>query len=118
MIRKETFFNLGAFREDFEICEDFEFFLRYLHFYPIGLVKTYDQNQEEQALTIKRSGGWPQLSKKYHSMDKWRIRAIILYLNKYQEVIDEETRQAALSSLFRKRAIIQNGRKKRHKNNL
>ena len=48
MIRKKIFFALGAFREDFEVCEDFEFFLRYLHFYPIGLVKLYDFKGQEQ----------------------------------------------------------------------
>ena len=101
-IHKETFQKLGAFDESFEVCEDFEFFLRYLKDFPIGLCGG-------PPLLTKCSGNWPQLSKKYHSMDLWRIRALFKFLQNFGEGLRSDEREAAMASLKRKIAIVKKG---------
>ncbi len=68
LIRRAVFFETGAFDESFPACEDFEFWLRFLSRAPLGLVP--------DALVVKRSGGWPQLSAQ-PALDALRIRAIL-----------------------------------------
>ncbi len=68
MIRRDIFFEIGGFDPDFFVCEDFDFFLRYLSRHPMGLV--------DAPHVIKRSGGWPQLSAQ-PGLDRERVLALL-----------------------------------------
>ncbi len=69
MIQKSLFEELGYFDESLEVCEDFDMWLRVLKKYEVGLVK--------EVLTIKFAGHKNQLSFKHHSMDRYRILALL-----------------------------------------
>ena len=101
VIRKDTFQELGAFDESFEVCEDFAFFLRYLKDFSMGLCKG--------KLVSKRSGDWPQLSKKYHSLDLWRIRALLEFMASFMENLRADEKEAALAALAKKIDIVKTG---------
>jgi glycosyltransferase involved in cell wall biosynthesis len=68
MIDKSIFEKVGLFDESLEVCEDYDLWLRILKEYELGLV--------EEVLTTKYAGH-EQLSFKYHSMDKFRIIALL-----------------------------------------
>ena len=101
LIHRETFQKLGAFDETFEVCEDFAFFLRYLKDFPMGLC--------QETLVSKRSGDWPQLSKKYHSLDLWRIRALLQFLESFARDLYTDEKEAALAVLAKKINIVKTG---------
>jgi len=68
-IKRELFDEVGLFREDFEVCEDYELWLRITKRYPIGY--------SPQKAVVKYGGHEDQLSRKYFGMDRWRIRAML-----------------------------------------
>jgi len=90
LIKKELIKEHGLFDCHFEICEDYDLWLKILIQEDIGFI--------EESLTNKYGGHQDQLSTKHHSMDMWRIRSLInLYLkNKkphghlIREVIDQK----------------------------
>jgi len=86
-ISRQIFASTGGFDPDYPVCEDFEFFLRLLKKYPVGLVP--------EKLTIKQSGDWPQVSKT-RNIDVYRLRALLTYLNQEDPACREEACMAAL----------------------
>ncbi len=68
-IKKEVFEEVGYFREDFEVCEDYELWLR--------ITKKYRVGYSDRKLVIKYGGHEDQLSRKYYGMDRWRIKAML-----------------------------------------
>jgi len=72
MMRRELFEELGGFREELEIAEDYELWLRLTAKYPVGYL--------DEPLTIKRGGHPDQLSEKYGQIEIFRIRALLLNL--------------------------------------
>jgi glycosyltransferase involved in cell wall biosynthesis len=102
LIRRDTFFELGAFDENYPACEDFELWLRYLVRAPFGLVP--------EALVTKRSGGWPQLSAR-HSLDALRIRAILKTVR--QHALDPGERERARVACMEKLAFLKQGAARR-----
>ncbi len=52
----------------FTVCEDFDLWLRVLSEEPLGFV--------DEVLVEKRGGHADQLSKQFHSMDWWRLKAL------------------------------------------
>ncbi len=68
MMERELFLETGGFREDLEIAEDYEYWLRITAFHRIGYIDT--------PLTVKRAGGWEQLSEKYGQIEVFRIRGL------------------------------------------
>ncbi len=96
-IKKELFDEVGLFREDFEVCEDYELWLRVTKKYPIGFSK--------EKMVIKYGGHQDQLSQKYFAMDRWRVKAMLPFCN------DPKVKKVAL----KKCEILINGAKK-HKN--
>ena len=69
MIARKVFEEVGYFDEDLEVCEDYDLWLRILKNYELGLV--------ENILTTKFAGHDDQLSFKHHSMDTFRIEALL-----------------------------------------
>ena len=72
-IKKELFEEVGLFREDFEVCEDYELWLRITRKYLVGY--------SPQPLVIKYGGHTDQLSHKYFGMDRWRIKGMLPYID-------------------------------------
>jgi glycosyltransferase involved in cell wall biosynthesis len=68
VIERSLFDEGSGFREDLEIAEDYEYWLRILAAEEISFV--------DDALTEKRAGSWDQLSEKYGQIEAFRIAAL------------------------------------------
>jgi len=68
LFRKEVFEKIGAFDEDFPVCEDYDFGIRLAHRYPAYFLT--------RPLIVKRGGHEDQLSQRYWGMDRFRIKAL------------------------------------------
>ncbi len=68
MIEKELYHSVGGFREDLEICEDYELWLRLTADNLIGYI--------DNDLVIKNGGHKDQLSTKYGFIEKFKIDAL------------------------------------------
>jgi glycosyltransferase involved in cell wall biosynthesis len=93
----------GGFDPDFPACEDFEFWLRIVPDYPVGLIpKPY---------MVRYGGHADQLSMRYPAQDRFRIRAIALLLERKD--ITPGQRLMALEALEEKLGIYETGCRKR-----
>jgi glycosyltransferase involved in cell wall biosynthesis len=68
LMEKRVFEELGGFRSDLEIAEDYEFWLRLTALYPVEYI--------EEPLIVKRAGHGPQLSQKYEQIEIFRLDAL------------------------------------------
>ncbi len=109
LMERRVFEELGGFDEAFRVCEDFELWLRYLARRPIGLAEA---PAGDGALTIKRSGGWPQESSRYHSLDALRIRAVLKLMEHDRERLSQAEIDAARAACERKLGILAAGAEK------
>lgn len=105
MMRRELFEELGGFREDLEIAEDYELWLRVTARYPVGYI--------DEPLVIKRGGHEDQLSEKYGQIEIFRIKALLLNLE--EGTFEGEQRELAARELVRKCRIYAHGCEKRGK---
>ena len=95
MVHKSLFEKVGLFDESLEVCEDYDLWLRILREYEVGLV--------EDVLTTKYAGHDDQLSTKHHSMDKFKIEALLKHSD--LDIVKKE--------IHKKCNILINGAKKR-----
>jgi glycosyltransferase involved in cell wall biosynthesis len=95
MVHKSLFEKVGLFDESLEVCEDYDLWLRILREYEVGLV--------EDVLTTKYAGHDDQLSTKHHSMDRFRIKALLKHSHLTEVKLEIE----------KKCNILINGAKKR-----
>ena len=100
---EKGFDDIGLFDESLDVCEDYDFWLRFCCKYPVNFV--------DQKLTIKNGGHNDQLSKKYWGMDRFRVQALENLLR--SSVLDEWQRQLTKSMLLKKIKILIQGAKKR-----
>jgi len=84
-IKKEVFDEVGYFDESFEVCEDYDLWLR--------ITKKYKVGYSSEKCVIKYGGHNDQLSKKYFGMDRWRVKSMLKILN---EEFDKEVANVAL----------------------
>ena len=103
VVHRSVFDTVGFFDESFLSCEDYEFWLRVLHRFPIKLIP--------QFLTIKDGGRRDQQSQKYFGMDRFRFAAI----EKIIPRLSGDQRRAALQMLIEKGTIYYQGAIKRKK---
>ena len=68
MIERSLFLEAGGFREDIEIAEDYELWLRLTAFREVAYL--------DVPLTVKRAGHGDQLSEKYGQIERFRIEAL------------------------------------------
>lgn len=68
LLHRAAFARAGGFREDLEIAEDYELWLRLTARYPAGYL--------DQELVIKRAGHTDQLSERYGQIEIFRLRAL------------------------------------------
>lgn len=98
--KKCLLYEHGLFDTGFEICEDYDLWLKILANQEIGFSEDY--------LVNKYGGHEDQLSTKHHSMDLWRVRSLVNLLqknnDKYAELIQEviEKKVQVLKSNFLK----------------
>ncbi len=105
LIKNSLFREVGLFREDFPVCEDYELWLRITSRYEAGFL--------DEPLLIKHGGHGDQLSQKYTGMDYWRIKALSPYLK--DKNLSAEERQAVRRTMIKKAKILLSGYEK-HKN--
>jgi glycosyltransferase involved in cell wall biosynthesis len=105
MMRRELFEEFGGFREDLEIAEDYELWLRITAKYPVGYI--------DEPLVIKRGGHADQLSEKYGQIEVFRIKALLVNLE--AGIFAGEQRELAARELVRKCRIYAQGCEKRGK---
>jgi glycosyltransferase involved in cell wall biosynthesis len=67
-IKRELFESYGGFREDFEVCEDYDLWLKITRTNEVGFI--------EQPIIIKHGGHEDQLSTKHKAMDLWRVKSM------------------------------------------
>ena len=102
MFKKALLEKVGMFDETFPVCEDYELWLRVASQFPVGLLP--------DPLTIKRGGHADQLSGQ-HSLDYYRIRALVKLLG--QGRLSDAQKNAAAGELKKKRDIFLLGCRKR-----
>ena len=105
LIKRSLLQELGLFRENFPVCEDYELWLRITSRYEVGFL--------DEPLLIKHGGHEDQLSKKRFAMDYWRLKALYPYLK--DKNLSFEEKQEAQQALIRKAEILLKGYEK-HKN--
>ena len=102
LIKRKIFDQIGFFKEDFPVCEDYDFWLRYSSRYDVGFLDT--------ALVVKHGGHWDQLSKKYTAMDYWRVKALYPFLE--DKHLSSAERKKVRQVLVKKTKILLKGYKK------
>jgi len=109
LIRKDLWQQCGGFREDLEIAEDYELWLRLCSRVEVGYL--------DEALTIKRAGDWDQLSEKYGQIEVFRIEGLRYLVESrwFASEVNAETQQLAEEELVRKCRIYSQGCLKRQK---
>jgi len=105
LIRRALLNQVGLFDESFPVCEDFDLWLRISATEEIGFLS--------EPLVIKHGGHEDQLSRQYHSMDLWRVRALAKHMT--NQNLNREERLALYSNLRKKCEILLKGFEK-HKN--
>ena len=88
MVKKVFFDRFGGFDESFEVCEDYELWLRMAHETPFGLIG--------EKLIVKYGGHADQLSRRYRAMDRWRVRAL-------EKLRENGIENAALTEMLRQK---------------
>ena len=68
VLRRDLWEECGGFREDMEIAEDYELWLRITAGEPVGYL--------DVPLITKRAGEWEQLSLKYDQIEKFRLQGL------------------------------------------
>lgn len=105
MLEPSLFEELGGFREDLEIAEDYELWLRLTHRVEVGYL--------DEALTIKQAGDWPQLSERYGQIEVFRIEGLKGLIDSGYFAGVPEHQAAAKAELARKCQIYAKGCRKR-----
>lgn len=104
MMRRDFFESLGGFDESFEVCEDYELWLR------ASLESPFKTLPEP--LVIKRGGHGDQLSLKHWGMDRFRVRALEKILA--TQKLSPSQRLALLQELQFKLSVLAKGFAKRY----
>jgi len=115
LMRRNVYELLGGFREDLEIAEDYELWLRLTSLYPVEYI--------EEQLIIKRAGHGEQLSEKYGHIELFRLKGLEDLVHRRwfeQEGFEQEgfaqpteLQRAAAAELAEKCAIYAAGCRKR-----
>jgi len=105
LLKREVFDEIGMFREDYPVCEDYDLWLKLTSLYEIDFIDT--------PLIKKYGGHEDQLSRKFFAMDYWRIKSIDWILQNRK--LSSQQREACLKVLAKKTRVLLNGYQK-HQN--
>lgn len=103
VVDRELFLKNSGFREDLEICEDYEFWLRLSSQVPVAYI--------DEALVVKTAGHDDQLSMKYGYIEIFKIKALKSLVD--NEFFSGENMRSAKRELARKCRIYSKGCRKR-----
>lgn len=103
VMERTLFMHYGGFRNDLEICEDYEFWLRITAENPIAYV--------DRELVVKRGGHSDQLSTKYGFIEIFKINALKFLVE--EQMFEREKMVLARRELARKCKIYSSGCRKR-----
>ena len=82
MIHRSVFKEVGNFKEDYPVCEDYDLWLRISALYEVGFIETP---------VIKKYGGHEdQLSRKYVAMDYYRVKSLAQFVDSNDITTDEK----------------------------
>lgn len=95
MLRRDFLLESGGFRSDYVVCEDYRLWLELAAREEIAYI--------DECLVTKYGGHADQLSRRFHSMDLYRIKALseVLKLVQFDEV-----RRVALLRVYKKKLDI------------
>lgn len=105
LIRKDVLEELGNFDEEFEVCEDYDLWLKLTSLYDVGYI--------EEPIITKYGGHEDQLSRKFKAMDFWRLKSLMRILEIRN--LSNVDRKAVLEEVIKKGEILKMGYMK-HKN--
>ncbi len=105
MMNARLYRDSGGFRDELEIAEDYEYWLRLTARCPVGYL--------DEALTVKRAGHGAQLSEKYGQIEIFRIRALKDLVD--GKIFDGSRQGEAEAELARKCLLYSRGCYKRGK---
>lgn len=105
VIRKDVLEELGHFDEEFEVCEDYDLWLKLTSLYEVGFI--------EEPVITKYGGHEDQLSRRFKAMDFWRLKSLMRILEIRN--LSAEDRKAVLNEVIKKGEILKMGYVK-HKN--
>ncbi len=94
MIHRSVFEKIGYFDESFEVCEDYDLWLRIARVYRIGLLK--------EKLITKYAGHEDQLSFKHWGMDRFRVKS----LEKLLKIEQEEEKTEMIEDLLKEKYTL------------
>jgi glycosyltransferase involved in cell wall biosynthesis len=103
LIKKKVFQEIGVFDESLEVCEDYDFWLRYCLKHPVNFVN--------KQLTYKYGGHPDQLSRKNWGMDRFRVASLEKLVNK--NLLEKTQAEKIIKTLLQKLEIIIQGAKNR-----
>ena len=106
-LRQDIFREVGFFREDFPVCEDYDLWLKITSRYPVGFLP--------DVLTIKHGGHGDQLSQSYKAMDYWRVLALWDLIQK-DHLTDLKRTQAQAELRFKARILLRGYKKYGNRN--
>jgi glycosyltransferase involved in cell wall biosynthesis len=102
LLSKNLFTEMKGFDESYEVCEDYDLWLKISSRYEVGLIET--------PLIVKYGGHEDQLSTKFFAMDMWRLRALKNILN--DDILSEEFRVLIKETMKKKGDILISGYQK------
>ena len=102
LIKRKIFYEIGFFKEDFPVCEDYDLWLKFASRYEVGFLNS--------VLVVKYGGHFDQLSKKYFAMDYWRVKALYPFLKDKNLSLKEKEKVKKV--LIKKTEILLKGYKK------
>ncbi len=107
LMERALFEEAGGFREDLQIAEDYEFWVRITSSEPVLYV--------EEALTVKRGGSQDQLSQAYPFIEPFRLKALKELVDRGFFSPHSPRYREAMEELVRKCRIHAEGCRKRSK---
>ena len=102
LLSKNLFTEMKGFDESYEVCEDYDLWLKISSRYEVGLIET--------PLIVKYGGHEDQLSTRFFAMDMWRLRALKNILN--DDILPEEFRVLIKETMKKKGDILISGYQK------
>lgn len=101
LMKRTLYQELGGFREDYPVCEDYEMWLRVTCQYDVGFI--------EEPIIIKYGGHEDQLSAKFRAMDYWRVKAMDEVMRSHGDFLSGEEKRELKSVLLKKCEILKQG---------
>ena len=101
IMKRSLYEEMGGFREDYPVCEDYELWLRVTARYEVGFIP--------DPIITKYGGHDDQLSAKYKAMDFWRVKAMDEIFRNSEYSLNQEQENELREVLLRKCNILKAG---------